>query len=168
MKRAFIVVGSESSGTRLLTRVLIQGGCYGDHTHFQKFDREPFNGEDPIVWRRSVPHGPEHRGLALDAMLGRLAKYKVIVVIIVRNWDATEKSQVAAPHVSQVHQAKTNIKRAYLSIFQQIHYLGLDYEIVTYESLVANPVRTQLRLFDRLELQGKITVSITNENTKWL
>jgi len=101
-------------------------------------------------------------------MLKRLENYKVTVVIIVRNWDATEKSQVAAPHVSQVHQAKANIKRAYLSIFQQIHYLGLDYEIVTYESLVADPVRTQLRLFDRLELHGKITVPITNENTKWL
>ena len=65
MKRAFLVLGAESSGTRLVTRLLIAAGCHGDGGHQQPFDKwqaasSPFDGKDPIVWRRSYPWTEYH------------------------------------------------------------------------------------------------------------
>ncbi len=53
--RAFVVLGHVSSGTRLLTRMLIASGCKGSDGHSQPWDDKlPY--DDPlIVWRRSVP-----------------------------------------------------------------------------------------------------------------
>jgi LPS sulfotransferase NodH len=40
-KRAFLVLGPESSGTRLMTKLLMVAGCYGDDGHVQRLDRDP-------------------------------------------------------------------------------------------------------------------------------
>ena len=63
MRKAFIVVGPESSGTRATTKVLGLGGCFGDAEHDQRIDSflvknqlPPNVGDSPIVLRRSVPH----------------------------------------------------------------------------------------------------------------
>jgi len=56
---AFLVVGGESTGTRLVTEVLIALGCHGDSGHKQRLDTDIDKGEDipmPFVWRRSMPH----------------------------------------------------------------------------------------------------------------
>ncbi len=72
MKKAFLVLGPESSGTRFITKLLINAGCFGDSDHDQRLDiledRERINEEElphddtPIVWRRSYPH----RGIFAD------------------------------------------------------------------------------------------------------
>ena len=60
IKKAYLVLGIEASGTRLLTRILINSGALGQDTHAQNFDiKIPFADDvsSPIVWRRSYPHG---------------------------------------------------------------------------------------------------------------
>lgn len=167
MKKAFIVLGPESSGTRLVTKILIEGGCQGDAGHKQDFDTNPFCGRDPIVWRRSVPH--DHQPLELEGMLERLSEagYRVTIIVIVRDWSVMERSQLSVGHVTHVNQARENIKNAYLTIFDQIISLRLNYVMVSYESLVLNSEEVQKNLFESLGLSGKDTVPVTNENEKW-
>lgn len=66
MKRLFFVVGPESSGNRLVTRILCNSGCFGDFDHYQRLDefindkqslKEIIGDSETIVFRRSVPHG---------------------------------------------------------------------------------------------------------------
>ena len=54
--RAFVVLGAESSGTRLLTRILIASGCEGSAEHEQPWDKKLPYDQPLIVWRRSLPH----------------------------------------------------------------------------------------------------------------
>lgn len=165
MKKAFIVLGAESSGTRLMVKVLINGGCKGTSDHFQDFDHQPIKG-DYIVWRRSVPHN--HQDVYLDEMLRRLSEYEITIIVMVRNWDALEKSQIAAPHVSCLAEAQYNIPKAYKSIFEQLIKLELDYILIPYESLILNPVLVQQKIYERFGLSGEPVLPITNENHKWL
>lgn len=57
-KTAYLVIGVESSGTRMLTKALIASGCYGDGGHQQRLDNAQNlnNLPDKIVLRRSIPH----------------------------------------------------------------------------------------------------------------
>jgi len=165
LKKAFIVVGPESSGTRLMTKILIGGGCRGSAKHEQPFDTKSFKGQSPIVWRRSVPH--RGKGLDLFNMIHKLEEYKIIVVVIVRDWYATELSQVANKHVDSIEDAKRNIKVALKEIFGQIIELRLDFILVPYESLILHPKKVQEDLLKRFELRTGIIQNIKNENAKW-
>jgi hypothetical protein len=69
MKKLFFVIGPESSGTRLITRILCESGCFGDYDHYQRLDEFVTDHNEDlysiigdsklIVFRRSVPHGGE-------------------------------------------------------------------------------------------------------------
>jgi len=165
-KRAYVILGPESSGTRLLTKIMIAGGCHGDASHFQPFDKCSFGNLSPIVWRRSVPHSG--KDINLQSMLDRLHDYEVMVVVIVRDWTVTEKSQVKNKHASSIEVANAKVKSALKSIFSQLILTNSDFVLVTYESLVLNPVKIQQSLFNRLGLKILSTIRITNENVKWL
>lgn len=168
MSRAFLVLGPESSGTRLLTRVLISAGCLGNDGHEQVFDLGlPAPNGTPIVWRRSVPH--RHTPLDLPALLRSLAGYDVSAVITTRDWRAMAQSQVAAPHASSLEQARAQISEAYLSIFSQLKDTRLPFTVASYESLVLHPERAQRALLDELGLPAPSNlVAVSDENEKWL
>ena len=53
----YLVLGGVSSGTRLVTRLLIAAGITGSGDHQQELDKCIQPGLDRIVWRRSYPHG---------------------------------------------------------------------------------------------------------------
>ena len=66
MKRAYLVLGAESSCTRFITKCLIKAGCSGTTLDWETHEPHP-NGhaqkivftdptENCIVWRRSFPH----------------------------------------------------------------------------------------------------------------
>lgn len=38
MKKFFFVVGPESAGNRLTTRILCESGCFGNFDHYQVLD----------------------------------------------------------------------------------------------------------------------------------
>lgn len=166
-RSAYIAVGPESSGTRLLAEILIAGGCHGEATHEQRFDRKIPDGLSPIVWRRSIPH--ENRDLNLSRMVSRLGSYLVTVVVIVRNFSATEVAQVDQRlHVHNAGLAQDRMTRGLLSLFRQIARLGLDYTLITYESLILHPELAQRALWKRLGLPGGDSVEIRDENRKRL
>jgi len=132
--RAFLVLGAEGTGTRLMTRLLIAAGCSGDGQHEQRWDTE--TPTDPlVVWRRSFPHNgvwPD-----LSDMYASLHDYAVRTIVMVRDWYTCSRAQVAThPYVPTEEVSLINLQRAYLEIFRAIE---LPFIVVSYESIVAHP-----------------------------
>lgn len=166
---AFIVVGPESTGTRLVTRLLISAGCAGTGEHVQVWDSSlpspDRNGA--AVWRRSIPHNRKWPSL-VDMQRTLLAQgYRTIrVVVTCRDWHATQESQVKARHVPHQHAARKNIQRAYLHIFTQIAAGSMSFVVVPLEALALggpSAVRAMLAL---LGLPPKGGESVRNPNQK--
>ena len=63
MRTAFIVVGPESSCTRMVKELLIDAGCFGDKTNQQQLDKAIPDNEKLMVFHRSVPHGNQYPSL---------------------------------------------------------------------------------------------------------
>ena len=125
--RAFLVLGPVSSGTRLMTRLLIMAGCKGSGKHDQPFDDELPVNEPLIAWRRSVPH----RGWKLpniQDMRGQLKGYETTAIITSRDWYPTAKSIVKNHPPETMAEAYDSIQNAYRFIFSNIR--GLPYELV--------------------------------------
>lgn len=136
MKRAFLVLGAESSGTRLMTRILINAGCYGNEHHDQTLDNKIPEHESLIVWRRSVPHRKKWPDLV--GMVEKLEEFgfEITVFIMSRDWYSMARSQVNAPHVENATKAYENISNAYEYIFAAM--TAMKYELVNYEALTQN------------------------------
>ena len=85
-QKAILVVGPESSGTRLMTQMLLACGACGDPSHDQRLDKKIPKRMGCVVWRRSYPHGaPKVRHWPeVDIMALRLeeAGYEEIVAVI--------------------------------------------------------------------------------------
>jgi len=163
---AFLVLGPESSGTRLVTRLLVAAGCAGTDAHHQWWDREAPTAER-IVWRRSVPHGgrwPDVERMVWDL---REAGYAVRAVVTTRDWFPAAMSQ-NGQHVRSLEQAYANLKRALPIILAHLQEAGVDYELVSYEGLVARPRQMVAWLTGRLGLPmpGQIE-EIVDGNEKW-
>ncbi len=165
-KCAFLVLGPESSGTRLMTRILIAAGCAGDDGHEQRWDAETPT-VDKIVWRRSLPHGGQWP--KLQTMLSCLydANYAVQGLIMSRDWYAMSQSQVAAGHARNTDQAIWHSQQAYAKIFEALSAAFVPFEIVNYEALTQRPELTVARLLDRLDLMKLRDVSIQDGNAKY-
>src|SRR5437868_3111599 len=99
-KRAFLVLGPESSGTRFLTHLCMEAGCQGDSSHEQKFDKSLNDAGDLIVWRRSLPYGraggearwPDLHGELLEPLRSR--GYEVRVFAMIRSFPPLLDSQI--------------------------------------------------------------------------
>lgn len=165
MKRAILVVGPESSGTRWLTSLFIAAGCIGSAEHEQPFDRELPVDESPIVIRRSVPYWGRRPVLGLLAK--RLTKfgYAVHAVVIVRDWYATAQSQVANGHVKDVATAEAQMRESLVHILM---HLGeqIPFTWVTYEGLVQRPEETLAWLMPRFGLSVP-AVNAVDGNAKY-
>ena len=133
--RAYLVLGPESSGTRMMTRLLLASGCIGDGDHAQRWDEQLPDGETPIVWRRSLPHGGEWP--SLDLMTHKLRKhgYAVFAVVMTRDWTAVARSQMEHWNHSW-ESALDNLRTAYPYIFASLLKFQVPYVMVSYESLV--------------------------------
>ena len=138
-RRAFLVCGPESSGNRLMTRLLVAAGCYGDGAHFQRLDRAIPVHEHQIVWMRSVPHAHEWPDLSGMVHQLRGLNYTVQVVVMSRDWTAVARSQVAAGHAPDEATALSNIREAWRHIFTHLNLVDVPYVVVNYESLVQRP-----------------------------
>ncbi len=142
MSRAFLVIGPESSGTHLSTRLLMNAGCFGDTGHPQAIDRDglPPTSDNPlVVWRRSLPFAG--RWPNLPAMVEQLADYDIVTAAITcRDWYAMTSSQLIKGHAKTEDGAIANIRHAYKRIY---HMLGKCPEVtpimISYEALVQRP-----------------------------
>lgn len=170
-RRAFLVLGPESSGTRLMAQILINAGCAGSADHEQPFDDENYNlCQHPlIVWRRSVPHNGE--SLDLPRMYYRLGIYSTDIraIVMTRDLHSMVQSQIRdCQHANSEIEAQKNVQRAYTEIFSQLDEYSIPFVIVPYESLVLGGDLAQRHLLDCLGLAlPQNFVPIYNGNDKY-
>ena len=140
MRRAYFVMGPESSGTRVMMRLLLAAGCWGDADHPQRLDNLKFvTAPDRIVFRRSVPHAMEWPPIAEIVGKMQAAGYGVTAVVTTREWNAMMKSQVRAGHVPNLPQAMSHLQLAHKHIFTQLAETTAAYVMTSYEALVQRP-----------------------------
>ena len=136
MKSAVLVFGPESSGTRLVTRALINLGCLGDGDHKQSFDTViPKAINKHIVWRRSVPHSNKWPDPEVMCNAVRVAGYRPVFVITTREWLAMAKSQVQHGHAKDQPTALSRIRLAFRLLGNSCFNLA-PFIVVNYESLI--------------------------------
>jgi hypothetical protein len=142
ISKAFLVVGPESSGTHLSTRLLMNAGCFGDTGHPQAIDRDGFPDDNPlIVWRRSLPFAG--RWPNLPQMVNRLDRYDTVTAIITcRDWHAMISSQLVKGHARGGEDALSNIRHAYKRIYHMLgRFTHVQPIMISYEALVQRPGR---------------------------
>lgn len=137
MKKAFFVIGPESSGTRMMTQAFIACGAYGDGGHKQKLDSEGFgSGRKLIVLRRSVPHGMVMPKIAKLIQKMHKQGYQTIPVVILRDKDKCAASQVKNHHAKNIQEAKDGIKQAIGHIYHQLANFQSPVHVIHYEPFV--------------------------------
>jgi len=146
-RKVFFVLGGESTGTRLTTRLLVDAGCFGDVDHTQRIDEwaykhvgsleERLQKGQPLVWRRSFPYGEKYPDIMKDLVDPMFRLYgvnhddDVMFLVTMRNWLCAAKSAVAARHCDTKEEAINRLKFAYVKIF------SFFAKIVRYQSLIA-------------------------------
>ena len=151
-KRAFVVCGVPSSGTRLLVRILIAGGCVGDGDHAQRWDTEEPDA-DLIVIRRHQPMGRPPAWASNPNLIIALQNigYEVAVLIMSRDWHSILLSQLNAPHVGSVDEGVRLTRQCWRMIFKNLPD-DVPFEIISYESLIQRPHDVRNAIYAHLAL----------------
>ena len=157
-KRAYLVMGVPSSGTRLMARMLIAAGCTTDNPDSTPFDHNDFwEGEKPdaemIVVRRHVaigrkPYWAKHQNI-IQALWAE--DYDVVGLVMSRCQMMVEQSMLAAPHVDTLNKARGQVGFCWKAIMESIPS-NCPFEVVQYESLVKHPQLYLKLLGDRIGL----------------
>ena len=182
LKDAFLVLGPESHGNHLVGDILVHAGCEGhsgDHAPWQGPRQESRNSDvqpwdqalptdqNPIVWRRSVPHLkhlPDIRGM-IESLEAR--DYKVTAIVVTREPHAALQSQLKWRHVSNRAAGMANIEKAYRHIFTQLDTAGIHFVVTSYESLV-NYSEAQDLLLRQLKLDVPAErLPVWDSNRNW-
>ncbi|HEV7898719.1 MAG TPA: hypothetical protein VGP31_12835 [Planosporangium sp.] len=163
MTRGFLLVGPESSGTKLTAELLRRAGCRSVEIVGGDDGPElPLDGHPPLV-RRSFPHGADW--LTVTQLVALLGAEDVQVVVTTRDWFTMVDSQVARGLATDRETALANVRRAYRDIFTGICELGLPYLLSSYEALTSQP-RYAERLLRTLGLPPA-SVECYEANAKW-
>jgi len=170
-RQAVLVLGPESSGTRLVTRIFLAAGYWGDGDHAQRLE----NGETPppsrnIVWRKSYPHGenwPNAVELARDL---RDKGFEVHAVVVMRDSYCCTRSQRARGHSNDKLKSRDAYRKAMLQIFKQVsEALLVSWITVSYSELILRGARAAKKLVEQINPYAKLdfTEKIVDENLKY-
>lgn len=158
-KKAFLVIGPPSSGTRLMTRILMTCGCTGDGGHEQRFDnKEP---TDPVIvirrhhTRERLPPYSQHEDWirSLDDL-----GYRVTLIFITRDKFATIKSMLLAPHARNWEEGEKWINLSWKVTFEDIITYHVRFEVISYEAILARPLNFVAALANRYGLNFEPTL----------
>ncbi|MEM4720659.1 MAG: hypothetical protein QXT73_01180 [Candidatus Methanomethylicaceae archaeon] len=174
MKVAVVVVGAESTGTRMLTQMIIDQGFFGDAEDPQRV-LQILNASEPleepyVVVRRSVPHGEVWDGLS--GLMWSLYErgYSLKVIVTVRDPYCICMSQAAnQKHAFNVNHALRKIMRAYVNILPELSsYDAVPYVILPYESLILSKGAALKKVFMLFNLPYEDKMyDVRDENRKW-
>lgn len=142
------VVGPESSGTRLMTRIMTEAGAEALHRSFPYGKKA--NGDRRWPEADVVEFGPD------------------AVVWMSRDWWATAPSQIRAEHVEDIHEAWINIAEATYRVILLCKENDYPFYIVNYESLIQRPAPVVRNITSTLGLKMPDIEHIVDGNSKYL
>ena len=164
--RAFVVVGPESSGNKYMVRLLCEAGCAGRSDDYQPYDdlsdlTVQFPEGQPLPenvgFHRSFPHAGSW------PLLGKIKEklsgfgYSTVIIVMVRDVEAIQHSQVRRGHVDSAETARKNIARANALIWGEIAGNDMMYYSILYGRLADRDyVKDLLRT---LELNSEASLS---------
>lgn len=140
----YFVFGPESSGNRLMARILIAAGCEGDPDEFQReFHDLLLSGKENIVLHRSFPYGAKGAGRHFPDIPQLVAQakeygYTPTAVVMMRDILCATRSAAKSHTHGDEDEAVQNYLQAITTIFSGIKETELDYCPINYESLVKN------------------------------
>lgn len=151
-----VVTGPESSGTRMLTRMLREAGGsvvhrpmpYGGKRKAKDANGRSVRIPGTAVWPELVDDEPD------------------VVVVVERDLRSTIRSQVEVGHVADEDEALAAIRRAYLDIATQLAALKVPFWPVAYGAMSRPEARADLCGWLGLDA-GKITTVWCNANAKY-
>ena len=161
-KQAFLILGPESSGTRLHAKMLKANGVFGGDGHYQKLDtmdRGLLEGRETTFLRRSFPHGGLTHPVS-PHILTFFEDYPVTAIVTMRAWKYLLGSH---SHIKTAEQAAER----YRQIFDFIFKNNLKYVMSSMEALIAHPGPQQAWLFDTLGLPLQKIIEIRDCNSKY-
>lgn len=162
MKQAVMVIGPESSGTRLAARILVAAGCAGSDVHDQAYDWRLPTEELLIMWRRSLPHRNEWPDIPCMVRGLHAVGYDVLGVFTDRADEPLTLSQMASRGRTR-NAAERNIARARIIMATW----PLPKVSVQYEDLVARPKETMAQMLAPLHLPVPDGIEIFDANAKY-
>ena len=163
MKRIFFVTGPESSGTRIVTRLLCLAGCEGDYEHEQRLDKfvygeeseisDAMKGNEALVFRRSIPHYPEARPDIIE--IGnkfRLNGFEPYYILTMRDWGCNAASKKRVGHSLDFQSAKEVL----IQEWGYISHMFVKFEKLVYIVLTSGLFRDPKRTINDLGTWLKI------------
>lgn len=176
-RNAYLVIGGESTGTRMVTELMIRAGCFGDSGHVQRVDGMIKEGRwdelnnimvrQPIVLRRSVPHDAKWfniRREMVDPFTEKLSfnERNLYFLVTTRDWFCASRSAAIAGHSSTPYTAIEKLREAYGRIGQFfLTFNGCEYYMVSYEGIIHYPHYAVPILYRQAEIHVPI-VNIPN------
>jgi len=145
---AFIVIGPESSGTRVLTRMFVEAGCFGQDTNGQKLDlvlggQDTFErvvgNSEKLVFRRSIPHSktwPDINGIHL---FFESKGFTPLWLITCRDWYSNIRSKIKRGHANKWEKAITAYKKEWEYLVANKSYFRGQYYYVNMSMLFEDP-----------------------------
>lgn len=147
MKKALLVFGPESSGTRMLTECFVKAGYSGSYDHHQPFDdygfspytkkKEFVDKPDKFILRRSFPHNKHKPDVLkiIDDLVG-YGYEEINVLIIIRNVWFTIQSQLRNRHVKSKEESGRNIAESICEFIDILNDIGVRFMAVDYQKFV--------------------------------
>ena len=147
MKRAFLILGPESSGTKVAAKLFCLAGCQGDHGHLQRLDAfaegasfpEEMKDKD-IVFRRSVPHGGRMPDIVELQSKFLDVGYNPKWVITVRDWYCNIRSAPQYGHKASIEEETERLPKEWAYIGQHLQFMKSFYFLI-FSQMVLDPVR---------------------------
>lgn len=167
--QAFLVVGAERSGTRLMTRTLIAMGCEGQWSHRQDMDwliPEAHQVDKPIVVRRGLPHAGEWPLISQEVKQLREAGYEPHIVWIIRDMYPACVSKWNTFGI-ELDASYDEYQGALRRIVEGAQIAEVPYTVVTYLGLAHHFKDLTDWLHMRLELEKPEPFEVYDGDKKW-
>lgn len=174
-RRAFMTLGAEGSGTTMLTEALVAAGCHWEQWHESHHDDYKFDKmSSPFVFHRSLPHAgiwPDLEKILLDL---HLADFRIHILFILRDWNATKKS-VLARDPSRSEGIVERFQNESLFVIGNLFpanpscKLGIrfDFTYITYTAFVTSEGFRRWLFEERLGLPFPADFVVENQNLKY-
>lgn len=174
MRKAYLIAGSESSGTRMMTEAIVRAGCFEiDQGKDARIEltaqqyQELSQGKD-IVVHRSLPHQRDPMiwpDLPSLQHVLRQAKFFVYPFFMTRDWNATIKSQVNREFMANVIQAEFQLRKAYALL--GLYMNNMDFTLISYEAFCLSAGYRRWLFEERLNLSYPESMQIFYANPKY-